>query len=238
MSLRRPCETRVAALPSAPDDRERILYVNPSNRLLSVTQLISWVGLSLALFLFSLNSVWLAPFTAWVILGVAYFTLSIRRQLHLQAVRLAAHDALVAQFADADPPSVDVFLPNCGEDVQVLDNTFRHVADLDHAGEVTVYCLDDAGRPAVEELAHRYGFVYLSRPNKGVQEGGQSALCLAGVYAASAVLVVRPLGETVYREIAPAPAVAQADRVPVGPPAFSPSPVMTASPIEKPSIDP
>lgn len=63
-------------------------------------------------------------------------------------------------------------------------------------------------------------------------------LALAGVYAASAVLVLRPLGETVYREIAPAPAVAQADRVPVGPPAFSPSPVMAASPIEKPSVDP
>lgn len=62
-------------------------------------------------------------------------------------------------------------------------------------------------------------------------------LALAGVYAASAVLMLRPLGETVYREIAPAPAVAQADRVPVGPPAFSPSPVMAASPIEKPSID-
>lgn len=58
----RPAREIVASLPEPPDDRERLLYVNPGNRLLSCAQLLSWTGLSVSLFRFSLNSIWLAPF--------------------------------------------------------------------------------------------------------------------------------------------------------------------------------
>lgn len=70
-------------------------------------------------------------------------------------------------FRSKPQPSVDVLLPSCGEELEVLENTFRAVAALDHDGELHVVCLDDAGRPEVEALALRFGFRYLSRPNKG-----------------------------------------------------------------------
>ena len=131
------------------------------------TQLIGWVGLNTALFLFALNSVWLFPFMVWVVLGVVYFGLSFLANSTFEHFDLAAHDRLVADWRGSRQPSVDVFLPSCGEDLEVLENTFRHVAALEHSGPVTVYCLDDAGRRELEALAGRYRFRYLSRPNRG-----------------------------------------------------------------------
>jgi cellulose synthase (UDP-forming) len=158
---------RLVSLPHAPTAWERVLYVDSSNRLLSVMQLISWMGLSTALFLFSLNSVWLFPFLIWVVLGVTYFSLSFLANTTFHRFDLAEHDRLVALWKQRPQPSIDVFIPNCGEALAVLENTFAHVAALEHAGRVTIYCLDDAGRGEVEELARRFGFVYLSRPDKG-----------------------------------------------------------------------
>jgi cellulose synthase (UDP-forming) len=158
---------REVFVPAAPDDGERVLYVDACNRVLSLTQLIGWLGLSTALLLFALNSPWLSPFLVWTLLGVVYFGLSFLSNTSYRRFSLAEHDRLVARYAGFEQPSVDVFLPNCGEELVVLENTFRHVAALEHAGPLNVYCLDDVGRPEVKALAHQHGFTYLSRPNKG-----------------------------------------------------------------------
>ena len=154
-------------LPLAPSDGERLLYVDPCNRLLIVTQLVGWVGLSTALWLFASNGPWLFPFFAWVVLGIAYFTLSFAANTSFRRFDLAAHDRLVADWRAAEPPSIDVFLPSCGESLSVLENTFSHVVRLEHAGRLRILCLDDAGGLEVARLAARFGFEYLSRPNKG-----------------------------------------------------------------------
>ena len=66
-------------------------------------------------------------------------------------------------------PNVDVFLPVCGEPLDVLRNTWAHVAYMRqyYRGLVTPYVLDDAGDQAVAAMAAEFGFVYNSRPNRG-----------------------------------------------------------------------
>jgi cellulose synthase/poly-beta-1,6-N-acetylglucosamine synthase-like glycosyltransferase len=64
-------------------------------------------------------------------------------------------------------PSIDVFLPSCGEDVDVLNNTYRYVARLEWSGELHMHVLDDSDRPEVRTLAHRYGFHYRARVDRG-----------------------------------------------------------------------
>jgi cellulose synthase (UDP-forming) len=64
-------------------------------------------------------------------------------------------------------PSVDVFLPSCGEPVALLRNTFEHVARLHWDAPVSVLVLDDSARAEVERLAREYGFTYLTRPDRG-----------------------------------------------------------------------
>lgn len=81
---------------------------------------------------------------------------------HTRLARADDH-LLVARLA----PAVDVYLPVCGEDVEVLDNTFRHVARLDWPGVVEVWVLDDGADPRVADLAERHGFRYRVRPDRG-----------------------------------------------------------------------
>lgn len=158
-----------ARLPRAPTDEERLLYTEANSRLLSLTQLLAWSGACLSLLLFSLQDpAWLWPFTAWVGLGVVYFGLSYLANTTFHRFDLAGHDRLVADLRAGGPfPSVDVFLPSCGEAIEVIENAFGHVARLDYPGRISVLSLDDGGRPEVAALAGRHGFRYLSRPNRG-----------------------------------------------------------------------
>src|SRR5262249_27856824 len=64
-------------------------------------------------------------------------------------------------------PTVDVFLPTAGEPVDVLSNTYTHVARLEWPVTLTVHVLDDAARSEVRALALEFGFTYHCRPNRG-----------------------------------------------------------------------
>lgn len=54
-------------------------------------------------------------------------------------------------------PSVDVYLPVCGEPTHLLDNTWQHVAALDYPN-VRVHVLDDGAKEEVRQLARLHGF--------------------------------------------------------------------------------
>lgn len=65
-------------------------------------------------------------------------------------------------------PTVDVYLPCCGEPVEVLRNTYAQVNNLDYPRlKLSVYVLDDKADPLVERLANEYGFTYIARKEKG-----------------------------------------------------------------------
>lgn len=66
-------------------------------------------------------------------------------------------------------PSVDIFLPVCGEKLPILKNTFSSVAQVNYQNKA-VYVLDDKGQDEVKILAESFGFTYLSRPNKGAMK--------------------------------------------------------------------
>ncbi len=58
-------------------------------------------------------------------------------------------------------------VPTYGEDLAVLDNTYRYVAAMEWDGAVNVYVLDDGDRATVRDLAADFGFHYIVRPNRG-----------------------------------------------------------------------
>jgi cellulose synthase (UDP-forming) len=69
-------------------------------------------------------------------------------------------------FKDGKQPSIDIFLPICGEDLKILNNTWEGVSKMDY-GNYNVYVLDDKGDADAKALAEAYKFNYLSRENKG-----------------------------------------------------------------------
>lgn len=60
---------------------------------------------------------------------------------------------------------VDVFIPTVNEPLAMLEATMRAASEIEHPSK-TLYVLDDGPRAAVKELADKYGFVYLHRPDK------------------------------------------------------------------------
>lgn len=66
-------------------------------------------------------------------------------------------------------PSIDVFLPICGEDLEIIKNTWEGVAQVvqSYPGVINVYVLNDDGEHGYKELALEHHFHYLNRPNKG-----------------------------------------------------------------------
>lgn len=63
--------------------------------------------------------------------------------------------------------SVDIFVPCCGEPLEIIRTTLKAVGRITYH-PLEVYVLDDAGSQAVEALAQSLGFHYLSRPREGL----------------------------------------------------------------------
>lgn len=114
------------------------------------------------------------PFLTWVvtpiicILSVHYFS-SFILVLFYKKFSIEDHRRLVADYwTDRSAPTVDVYLPICGEGMDILRHTWTYVAKLDYP-KMKVYVLDDSKEETAEHeaMAKEFGFEYIERPNKG-----------------------------------------------------------------------
>lgn len=107
------------------------------------------------------------PFGVVLILNTVMVGLSAVDGLRERRFTAAGHRLLRSAYKPETPPTVDVFLPTCGETLDVLANTYRHVAALEWDGPLGVLVLDETGREEVRELAERHGFAYSHRADPG-----------------------------------------------------------------------
>lgn len=154
-------------LPKPPDDRERDLYLGPQHRWVILLSFFGYALIAVSVLLFVRNRLWASWLLAPLVISTIGTTLSVMTSSRRRAISLESHRQLVEAWVPDYVPSVDVFLPTAGEDLQVLCNTYYHVSNLRWTGALTVYVLDDSARSTVRELAERHGFVYLSRPERG-----------------------------------------------------------------------
>ena len=77
------------------------------------------------------------------------------------------HRALVEEhsYPSEKLPLVDIYLPCCHEPIEVLENTYKYVSQLQYPN-YRVYVLDDGGLETVKNLATHFGFNYITRDNK------------------------------------------------------------------------
>lgn len=150
-----------------PSEHEKYLYL--SRRGLSI---LTWPALLflpalLSLFNYSRTVPFGWTFAPLVVLMMANWTIGLWSNSRSSRVTLLSHRGLVHSYQPHTFPSVDVFLPTCGEPLGVLMRTYRSVALLSWPGQLHVYVLDDANRPEVRVAAESHGFAYFSRPNPG-----------------------------------------------------------------------
>ncbi|MEU9256675.1 cellulose synthase catalytic subunit [Streptomyces sp. NPDC048270] len=118
--------------------------------------------------LFGATSAWwlLLPLTGF---SLAYYLVSLRVNGFAGDFDLKAHRRLVRRWQPTAYPSVDVFLPVCGEPVSVLHNTWTYVRAMAdrYPGTCLPFVLDDSASPEVAAMSRDFGFRYGTRENPG-----------------------------------------------------------------------
>lgn len=156
-------------LPVPPDDREKHSYLRRHSWVLTLGSLASFPLLLLSQVRLLLQYHWFMAYLPFVVLGVLFLALPLITDGLSRGFDFAGHQRLVSSWRPGHYPSVDVFLPVCGEPVAVLRNTWTYVALMSrhYQGQVTAYVLDDSASPELKAMAAEFGFAYATRPNRG-----------------------------------------------------------------------
>lgn len=175
-----------------PGDTAMFRYLGKQRRWVQVVLMATMVPPLCSLVLFSGRSVWLLTLIPIIFLNLLYFGVTVSTGLRRRRTSAHQHAATVVDWLarTRSVPSVDVFLPTCGEDLEVLQNTYRHVSALEWGAELAVWVLDDADRPEVADLAATYGFEYIVRPNRGQMKKAGNLLYAAGLSSGEVIAVL------------------------------------------------
>lgn len=142
------------------------IYVEQNKKLLYGVGLLSFILLITGMVMFASSHDVFLFYIPFIVVVFFYLGLSLAIGIFGRAFSEKEHGHLVNMVQYL--PTVDVFLPSCGEPLEVLENTYKHVRDLKYPeGKLHVYVLDDSARGAVRALADRFDFNYLSRADRG-----------------------------------------------------------------------
>jgi cellulose synthase (UDP-forming) len=156
-------------LPVPPHDTEKYGYARRRVWLLTCCSLISFSCLTVSQFRLAQASPWLWAYLPLLGFSVLYYLISLRVNAFSQDFNVRGHRRLVSSWSRGPHPKVDVFLPVCGEPIDVIRNTWTHVKKMvrTYPGVAVPLVLDDKNDPRCAELALELGFRYGSRPNRG-----------------------------------------------------------------------
>lgn len=165
--LRGQTRMRRYELPTPPCDREKYWYMGRQHRWLLVAQATSFALIAWSIARFATADTRLLLFLLPMSLYSVTLAVSLASNGRKKRLSQLDHELRVLNYQPRVYPSVDVFLPTAGEPLEVLGNTYAHVAALRWPGPLRVIVLDDGVREEVRDLALAYGFEYLSRPDAG-----------------------------------------------------------------------
>jgi cellulose synthase/poly-beta-1,6-N-acetylglucosamine synthase-like glycosyltransferase len=157
-----------AIIQPPPSEAEKYIYISRSLPYLAVSMSIAFLAAFTSQLMFEINSgFWL--FSIFTFVGAVAFAMSMPLGLTGRGFSLDVHRDLVRSWQPASYPSVDIFLPCCGEPIDVLRNSWMAVAALVEAypGRAVAYVLDDAADPEASYYARSLGLCYAVRPNRG-----------------------------------------------------------------------
>ncbi len=159
-------------LPPPPDDEEKYTYIQRNLPYLTFTIVLSAVCLTISQFRFEVADPALWPFMLFTMTYVLYLIIGLPVNFTGRGFDLAAHQTRILAWQPPRYPDVDIFLPICGEPIEVLHNTWSAVATLvaNYQGTAQPYVLDDGPSDEARALAESIGFRYIRRPGQRVHK--------------------------------------------------------------------
>ena len=156
-------------LPPPPDDQEKYAYVQRNLLYLTTSLVIGSACIIVSQVKFEEHDPVPWPFMVFTATYIVYQLTSLPVNFTGPGFDLAAHQARIRAWFPLWYPSVDIYLPICGEPIQVLQNTWQAVSELIacYRGVGRAYVLDDGDDPAAAAAAAGFGFSYWVRPNRG-----------------------------------------------------------------------
>ena len=153
--------------PPPPDDREKYSYIQRNLPYLTTVIFIGSGCLIFSQLKFAVDDLALSPFLLFTATYVIYQAISLPVNFAGAGFDLAAHQARIQTWHPTSYPRVDIYLPICGEPIELLRNTWTAVMDLieAYAGEAQAYVLDDGPSDEARSMADFFGFRYIHRPD-------------------------------------------------------------------------
>ena len=153
-------------LPSSPSDFEKESYTWRSLPFLTGSLVVSCFFIVVAQAWFEIRNPIVLPLAFYTFSYLCYQVISLPTNFTGQSFDLADHQQRVRRWRPRRYPTVDIFLPICGEPIEVLRNTWEGVFELvqSYPGEAGVYVLDDGPSDRAMSIAPSFGYRYVRRP--------------------------------------------------------------------------
>lgn len=160
-------------LPSTPPSIDELrLYVDSNKKSYYLLAIPSLLLLVIGMCLFIFLKPGFIIFLPWLLLFVLYLSMSYYIGINGKNFSFETHSIFVEWFK-YEAPDVDVFIPCCGENINVIRNTIHHATQISWPNEkLHVYVLDDGKDENVKIAASLYGATYLTRKNLELRKAG------------------------------------------------------------------
>ena len=162
-----PRRVRTTVLSPPPSDSEKYAYIHRNLPYLTFTLVVSATCVIISQIRFEMHAPGSWPFLAFTATYVIYQMISLPVNFTGRGFDLAAHRARIQTWQPPRYPSVDIYLPICGEPIEVLRNTWEAVFELiaGYPGPAEAYVLDDGPSDEACSVSESFGFRYMRRPD-------------------------------------------------------------------------
>ena len=168
----RPAEPTSLTLPQPPDDVEKYAYLQRNLPYLTTILAISATCLIVSQLRFETQDPALWPFMIFTGSYALYQVVCLPVNFTGRGFDRAAHQARVQAWSPPAYPDVDIYLPICGEPIEVLRTAWIAVGGLlaAYPGPIQAFVLDDGPSDEARELAGSLGLSYIRRPGQRVHK--------------------------------------------------------------------
>ena len=156
--------TKGLVIPSPPRRDEYYEYLGKQPlRILSVVLFVLSMGVVYGIL--SLGLVWY-PFLLLLVVLIPWTVYIIVLATYRPRITWESHEQVKDAGQHTLQSTVDIFIPVCGEELAIIENTIRHVTAIKYPGRLRIYVLDDGDSPEVKAIARKFAANYRVRPDR------------------------------------------------------------------------